>query len=204
MLTDDSDSRYVQGRERTSSIGSSILLRAQSNDQTAWEELVDYYYPKIYSWCRRSGLESHAARDVCQDVFRSMLSGFYRFRRSADGDSLGAWLRVITKRRLADFFAGQPDPALSLMSEPQWPEKESSVGPGDPLVSEVVQAALVHVQAEFETSTWQAFWMTTIENRCAQEVADLLQLSRNAVYLAKSRVTKRLREFFKDLDEKNQ
>jgi RNA polymerase sigma-70 factor (ECF subfamily) len=54
-------------------------------------------------------------------------------------------------------------------------------------------AAVASVQTEFEALSWQAFWMTTVEGRGASDVAFDLGLTRNAVYLAKSRILKRLR-----------
>ncbi|TWU42153.1 Sigma-70, region 4 [Novipirellula artificiosorum] len=47
---------------------------------------------------------------------------------------------------------------------------------------------------EFESSTWKAFWLITIEDKSAAEVAERTGLSRASVYQAKSRVLRRLRQ----------
>ena len=52
------------------------------------------------------------------------------------------------------------------------------------------------MRGEFAEKVWQAFYSVTVENRTAAEVATALGISRNEVYLAKSRVLKRLREEF--------
>lgn len=50
------------------------------------------------------------------------------------------------------------------------------------------------MQAEFEFATWTACWETVVEDRSATDVANELGMSVNAVYVAKSRVLRRLRE----------
>ena len=53
---------------------------------------------------------------------------------------------------------------------------------------------LQRLEDEVEETTWQAFWMTTIENRTSIEAAKLLDMTPNAVRLAKGRVLQRLRQ----------
>jgi RNA polymerase sigma-70 factor (ECF subfamily) len=53
--------------------------------------------------------------------------------------------------------------------------------------------ALEIMRAEFEPATWQACWETVVSGRPAAEVASELGLTTNAVYLARSRVLRRLR-----------
>jgi RNA polymerase sigma-70 factor (ECF subfamily) len=50
------------------------------------------------------------------------------------------------------------------------------------------------MQAEFQPVTWQACWQFVLLDRPATEVAAELGITVNAVYLAKSRVLRRLRE----------
>ena len=57
------------------------------------------------------------------------------------------------------------------------------------------------IQAEFTESTWQAFWRVVVEGQAPAEAGAALGLPTNAVYLAKARVLRRLREEFADLIE---
>ena len=54
--------------------------------------------------------------------------------------------------------------------------------------------ALELIRCEFEERTWQAFWLTAVEDRPAGEVALELGMTPGAVRVAKSRVLRRLRE----------
>jgi RNA polymerase sigma-70 factor (ECF subfamily) len=50
------------------------------------------------------------------------------------------------------------------------------------------------LQDEFQESTWRAFWENVVEDQPAAEVAERLGVSVAAVYAAKSRVLRRLRQ----------
>ena len=54
------------------------------------------------------------------------------------------------------------------------------------------------IQSDFEQSTWQAFWRTTVDHQTAPDVANELNMSPGAVRQAKHRVLARLREFLSD------
>jgi len=55
------------------------------------------------------------------------------------------------------------------------------------------------IRGEFEVRTWQAFWRTTVDGQPPAYVADDLQMSVAAVYMAKSRVLRRLRQAIGEL-----
>ena len=58
----------------------------------------------------------------------------------------------------------------------------------------LLNAALGRIRERFEPPTWSAFEGVWLHNRAANEVASDLALPIEAVYLAKSRVLKRLRD----------
>ncbi len=50
------------------------------------------------------------------------------------------------------------------------------------------------MHTDFQPSTWKACWELIVAGRPAAEIAAELGLSENAVYLAKARVLRRLRQ----------
>jgi RNA polymerase sigma-70 factor (ECF subfamily) len=55
------------------------------------------------------------------------------------------------------------------------------------------------MQREFRPATWKACWEQVVEGRPPAEVARELGLTLNAVYVARSRVLRRLREYLDQL-----
>ncbi len=72
--------------------------------------------------------------------------------------------------------------------------------PSDPETpGSLYQRALELIQGEVQEKTWQAFWHVAVDDRTPADVAAELDMTVNSVYLAKSRVLRRLREELGDL-----
>jgi RNA polymerase sigma-70 factor, ECF subfamily len=182
----------------TDSVSTSLLMRARANDRTAWERLAGLFTPIVYGWVRRGGVPEADAADVVQDVFFEVARGLARFHRDQPGDSFGGWLRVLTRRRTCDYFRRGDPPAAGgstarVLME-QVPEPAADADPTDDPTAEVLHRGLELIRDQFEPRTWQAFQAVAVNERPAADVAVELGLSVGAVYVAKSRVLKRLRE----------
>lgn len=184
--------------------GTSTMRNLKRMDNPTWATMVDRYFDHVYRWCRDGGLDEHTAADVAQEVFVSALGSLHRFQRESRA-SFGGWLRRICQRRIVDYFRRSPDPAvggtdaLEMFSQLTSIRESLSSGFSEnacpkSLDNERLLKAVTVVQTEFESETWQAFWMVTFEDRSASDVAEDLAMTRNAVYLSKSRVLKRLRK----------
>jgi RNA polymerase sigma-70 factor (ECF subfamily) len=76
------------------------------------------------------------------------------------------------------------------------PEREAEESQADPVtgMAGLVRRALELIRRDFEEQTFRAFWRTAVDDRTAAEVATELGTTVDAVYQAKSRVLRRLRE----------
>lgn len=187
------------------SFSSTLLVRLRQHDPDAWRRMTDLFGPLVYQWCRQAGLEPADAADVVQEVFRSVAIGLPGFRRDRPGDSYRAWIAVIARNRIRDHFRRACDRPQGgggtafqqrMQSLPD-PDDDASLDGSSIASSEsrgVVQRALRLVRAEFEENTWQAFWRTAVEQQAPADVAVDLGVTANAVYKAKSRVLRRLRD----------
>jgi RNA polymerase sigma-70 factor, ECF subfamily len=177
-----------------------LLVRVQANDAVAWQRLVNLYGPLIYSWGRRSGLSDEDAADVMQEVFAAVSRGIRRFDIKASGRFRG-WLWTITRnkvrdhhRRCVDEPVGQGgDTAMQKLVV--WPEKwdDDASDATRHEVRALYHRAMELIQSDFQPQTWQAFWMSVVEERPTEEIAQQLGLTANSVRQAKSRVLRRLR-----------
>lgn len=59
---------------------------------------------------------------------------------------------------------------------------------------EIFRAVARKVRAEFEETTWQAFWLTAVDGLSVEDVAKSLGRTVGAVYTARSRIIRRLQE----------
>jgi RNA polymerase sigma-70 factor (ECF subfamily) len=166
-----------------------------TDDREAWERFVEIYSPVLYRWARRSGLADQDACDLLQDVFLLLFEKLPEFTYDPQKGRFRGWLRTVASnklrercRRRRETLVGENRALLERVDEdgasPFWDEE---------LQSELIRRAMFVMQRDFETSTWKACWETAFQGRKAAEVADALGLSVGAVYVARSRVLRRLR-----------
>ena len=174
-------------------------------DPERWSRLVALFGPVVYRWCRSSGVREADAPDLVQEVFSSVAKGIGRFQRSKEEGSFRSWLATVTRNKVRDHFrqvarqqvAAGGTAALQQISE-QAEELESTIC-AEGAESSIMRQALTQVEAEFEPGMWRAFWLSAIDGKGAQEVAELTGLSTASVYQAKSRVLRRLRRYLSEV-----
>ncbi|QDS96027.1 ECF RNA polymerase sigma factor SigE [Roseimaritima multifibrata] len=176
------------------------IADAKQMEPQAWSRLVTVFGPIVYRWCRVAGVPAGDAPDVVQEVFTSVARGIQNFERQKSSGSFRSWLATITRSRATDYFrraakqqqaAGGTEAMYALQQLAE--NVESTITPTN-VQSDISKQLLLQVQAEFESTTWDAFWQTTIEGKSASEVAEATGLSRASVYQAKSRILKSLRK----------
>ncbi|MHC4405110.1 MAG: RNA polymerase sigma factor, partial [Planctomycetota bacterium] len=179
----------------------------KANEPDAWCRLAGLYGPLVYHWCRQSGLKGEEAADVVQEVFAAVATGVADFRGEQPKGSFRAWLRTIARNKVSDHFRrrqgqveakGGSTAQQRLLEIPQPTELSDEVSSPE-AENALWRRAVEFVRAEFEDRTWEAFWQVTVGRRVPAEVADNLGMTVDAVYQAKSRVLRRLRQELSEL-----
>lgn len=173
----------------------SLLERLrQPHDGAAWSRFVHLYTPLLHDWALHNGLQEADAADLLQDVFTILLRELPKFHYDAAGSFRG-WLRVVWRNA---WHAGGRRRHPLVLNNDVLGELPGPAAPDLPGEAEerrhLVRQALALLESEFERSTWQAFWQHAVFGRPAVDVAADLGVTANAVYIAKSRVFKRLRQ----------
>jgi RNA polymerase sigma-70 factor (ECF subfamily) len=186
------------------SFGTSLSLLDGLRTQTpeAWRRLVALYGPIVVAWCWQQGLQAADVDDVAQEVFQVVLRRVADFRKEQPEDSFRGWLWTITRNKLGDHWrrkAANPhgvggSEAREHLENLPVTEREANRDASSEMTIGLHQRALEMVRQQFEEKTWRAFWLVVCESRRPGDVAEELQISLNAVYLAKSRVLHALRE----------
>jgi RNA polymerase sigma-70 factor, ECF subfamily len=173
----------------------SLLQRLRlSGDEATWRRFVQLYTPLLESWARRAGLQEADAADLVQAVFVRLARELPRFHYDP-GLRFRGWLRTVTMNLLRDqrkghqknnHCGGAASAIASADSIETLIDREYTVW--------LVGRALQIMQSDFQPKTWQACWQVVAEERSAEEVARLLDMTVGAVYAAKFRVLARLRQ----------
>lgn len=191
-------------------VTTSTMLQRLSDfdDRGAWERLSERFQRPIQAYARKRGLDP----DQCEDVAQESLLAFAQAFRRGDYDRakgrLSHWLFGIVWRRIDHVRRksgnGGQSPVRSADTI-EWLgfEAPASVSPEWEEVWErtMLEDCVRQVRREFEPATVRAFEMLVLDQRSIEEAESELGLSRNALAIAKHRVSKRLRELIEQCDE---
>lgn len=172
--------------------------RGDVTDQALWFEFLSRYGELILSIARRHGLQPADCDDVLQDslieLTRSMQSGFeYDPERGRFRNYLRRIVLRATFRKIRQKYA--------VASQHSMDERELAGDDGSAASEDMwelewrryhVRQAMRTIESEFSELNSTAFMMCTAHGQSPQAVADLLGISIDQVYQAKSRILKRL------------
>jgi len=198
----------MAGETSTSSTRATLLARVRDlKDQAAWEQFASIYAPLIQRYLRRRGLQEADAADVTQETMSRVTSAIGRLEYDRGKGRFRGWLLTIAHRSLIDHVhrakravAGSGDDAVHALIDAQ-PQSDDAAEWERECQQQVVKWAMDQIRSEFAPKTWSAFYSTAIENRPVSDVANELNMSAGAVYIAKSRVTSRLRIVVEELED---
>ena len=171
-----------------------LLDRLRQPGQTeAWNRFALLYTPLLLTWAKGLGLRDADAADLAQDVLLKVMRLLPAYQRKP-GETFRGWLFTVARNECADFRrrrATRPLPGAVGLSDVI--DGSSDVNETD-YRTLLVHRALELIRPDFNDATWAAFTGLMLEGRAAPDVAAGLNVSVNAVYLARHRVLTRLRE----------
>jgi len=197
----------------------SLLGRLKDwEDQASWQRFFDTYGHLLHSVASKAGLNAAEAQDVVQDTVLAVARGIGEFRANPQRGSFKAWLRQITRRRIADHYerrARQARLARALPPVPGVRSMPESLGDAsrtatleripDPETLDLdrhwdeqwekhlYERALAALRERIAPEQYQMFDLYVTKELPVRQVARLTGVSVASVYLAKHRVTKQLR-----------
>lgn len=170
-----------------------------SADSAAWLEFASIYRPAVLRFALRRGMQLADAEDVTQRVFVSVARSMENWEASERRGSFRAWLLTVTRNAVLNAVTRQPKArasggtdAMDLLGQQADEETLTKQLEWEYRRAEFRTAA-EEVRAEFEPTTWQAFWLTAVEHQKIADVALQLNKSVGSVYAARSRVLKRIK-----------
>jgi RNA polymerase sigma-70 factor (ECF subfamily) len=178
-----------------------------AHGESAWTEFCSHFQPVIVEFARKLGLSNVEAEDAAQETMTAFFKAYKEGKYDQDKGRLSNWLFGIAKRvilnlrgrrplekLIADKATGtsfwdmvQDDRTLDRTWEIQWQQM-------------VLKRCMEQVRQEFDPKVFSAFRHYAIDQFTIEEVCQRFDMSRNAVYIAKSRILSRMRELKKQFE----
>ena len=189
-MTSTPDTRY-----------SLIAKLRDSQDVQAWNEFASIYQPLIFRVVAARGLQYADATDVTQEVLARVAKVVEQFDPAHASVTFRGWLYRIARNITVDFLRKQNrdraqtslDRSTDLLALAS-PTAGESAEFRLQFEKQIFWVVAQDVRSQVETRTWQAFWETEIERRPVADLAQELNLSVGAVYIARSRVLAKLKK----------
>jgi len=183
---------------------SSLLLRLRDpRDDAAWSEFAAVYEPLVYRLAQRRGFQDADSREIVQEVFLVVSKAIDRFDPAATGSFRG-WLSKIARNATIDRLRQTRDHDIGLGNNDSRLTKlpANDVDAEAVLLEEFERArreqlfrwAASEVRRRTGEVNWIAFWRTCVEGVPVEQVALELNLSSGAIYVARCRILKRIRQ----------
>jgi RNA polymerase sigma factor (sigma-70 family) len=157
---------------------------------------------------RAKGLQAADAADLTQDVFRAVAGAIDRFDPDPARGSFRSWLfriarnlmiNLLAARRVRPQATGDSD-VQELLDRVPAPDGAETALFDVEYRRRIFLWAADQVRGEFRQSTWQAFWLTTVEGQDPRTAAQAIGISVGAVYIARSRVMARLKSIIEQVE----
>lgn len=163
-------------------------------------EFTSIYEPVIYRMTTRRGMQDADAREVVQEVLLSVSSAINSFDFNQSGSFRG-WLHRMTRNATIDRIR-------SIASRKETIDASGAVRQLDAVMADqrmedefeldrrqqLFRWAAGQVRLSTGEQNWMAFWRSTVDGLRVREVASELGMSTGAVYVARCRIVKRIRE----------
>ena len=181
----------------------SLIVRlADAQNAQAWDEFARLYQPVVYRLAVRRGFQHADAEELVQEVMLAVARAVEGWVPDEDRGRFRDWLHRIARNLMINFLTRRKHQVWGTGKSDMQQVLEAK-SPVEAAMTQMFEVefrregfrwAANQVQKEVKQNTWQAFWMSTIDDVPVAEVARQLGMSVGSVYIARSRVMARLRQ----------
>jgi RNA polymerase sigma factor (sigma-70 family) len=177
-------------------------------DRGAWQRFVERFRAPIVRLAQGQGLKPADAEDVAQETLLAFADGFRAGRYDVEKGRLSRWLFGIAYRQMSRArdasnrrsAAGQVDESTSDVHAIA-DEDEVTRSWDVEWERAILEQCLAQARREVHPQTFRAFELVALENRAAAQAAEELAIDVKAVYNAKHRLLKRIRELRESMEQ---
>ncbi len=184
---------------------SQILASLRDFETEAWNLFASRFRAPVVRFARQQGLSEDQADEVGQECLSTLAEALRKGRYDREKGKLRSYLFGVTRRlcqRLHEKQAKHPQVSVATSFWQGVPDEATLQQSWDGTWEEArLDQCLAQARREFRPRTYQAFFLMAFEEMSAADVAKRLEISENAVFVAKHRVLKRLRVLAEQFDE---
>ena len=195
----------IQIDERTSKTLLSAIRVTQDND--SWVRFVKTYEPLLTNWLRARGVPDFVIPDVLSEVYVKLIDHLSVFIYDSS-KSFRGWLRTVAENAAADMKKRAWNRYEHSVDFSRFERNQSVCRQSDPRQDEMLDAFLDQaerrlrlaniivdrVKARVSAKTWEAFYLTEIEEKSCADAALKLNMKEGSVYVARFRVRNSLQK----------
>lgn len=186
---------------------STILDRMKHlDDASMWTRFHDRFRRPLLAFARRYGLSDQDAEEAVQETLTAFVESYRSGKYDREKGRLSSWLFGIAFQQIANRRrrVGRDAQREAKPGESFWgavaDQREAEQAWDASWEASVLEECLRQVRREVAERTFEAFRMIVREGRVPEEVARELGMSREAIYVAKHRVLKRLAELMQEYE----
>lgn len=180
----------------------SLLLRLRDhNDSEAWDQFVSLYRPILIRCARARGLDAEDAEDVAQHCSAAVSRKIADFDYDPRRGRFRGWLRKMVNDRVCSLLRrrGERPAESGDFERPQERERSPEEVWEQIWLEEHLRHCCERVRQRVGSRTYEAFRRVAVDQCSVKEVCAALDMTANQMYVAKSRVTRRLQDMMKEL-----
>lgn len=178
-----------------------------SDNPAAWKTFTDHFYPVILAFAKNLGLSSADAEDATQETIVQFLRLYRDNKFQREKGHLSHWIFGVARNIIRDYIKKSPKEfhiADNGTRTSFWDSIQDDKAVLHTWTTEwqrvVLSRCLLRVRREVDEKTYQAFEMYAMAQQPVEQVSKQLDMTPNAVYIAKNRVLTKIRELKKQYD----
>ncbi|PQO47110.1 RNA polymerase sigma factor [Blastopirellula marina] len=179
----------------------SLICRVKNpQDSVAWNQFMAIYRPVVFRLARKKGLQHADAEDLTQRVFVSIARAVGDWKPEEGGPRFRNWLGRIARNAILNALSrekpdkGAGSTTVDALLDAVSAEEDAETCLFREARLEAFRWAAARVQMMVQPETWNMFRLTAIEGRSVEEVAQQLNKTTGAVYIARCRVMQRIKD----------
>lgn len=193
----------------------SLLGRLKDwEDERSWRDFFETYWRLIYGTARKGGLSDAEAQEVVQETVIAVAKQMKEFKYDPAVGSFKGWLKLITRRRIADQYRKRKPHEVGFPSADAERSSARAMdqipdGAGDPADAaweadwqqSLLDRAVEIVRTQVSPRQYQIFDLYVLRQWPASQVAASLDISTAQVHLAKHRVQSQIKKEARRLEK---